>query len=152
MTRLVFIDIDGVLNSEFYTSSTGGGIAFIEEKPVNNLKKIIEATDAKVVVASRANAMFGKEFDNQRLDGIRQYGVKILDSIGQAYYTDTSESKAYPIRRWLDKNGYSDASFVVIDDCPSNLEMEFGDRYIRVAGKHGLSPRHVKKVIEILNR
>lgn len=137
-SKIVFVDIDGVLNSEFYTSTTGGGIAFIEEKPVSNLRKIIEATGAKVVITSRANAMFGKDFDNQRLDGIRQYGVEILDSIGQAYYTDFSESKAHPIRRWLEKNGYSDASFVVIDDCPSNLEMEFGNKYIRVAGKHGL--------------
>ena len=148
--KIIFIDIDGVLNSEAYSSTTGGGIAFIEKKLVNNLKKIIEATGAKVVVTSRANAMLGKDFNNKRLDGIRQYGVEILDSISQAYYTDFAESKAYPIRRWMEKNGCGDASFVVIDDCPSNLEMEFGDRYIRVSGKHGLSPRHVKKVIEIL--
>ena len=79
--KIIFTDIDGVLNSAYYIASTGGGISFIEERKVKNLKKIVEATGAVVVVVSRANAFLGKEFDEARLNGIKEYGVMPIDSI-----------------------------------------------------------------------
>ena len=39
--KIIFTDIDGVLNSAYYTASAGGGISFIEERKVKNLKKIV---------------------------------------------------------------------------------------------------------------
>ncbi len=147
--KIIFIDIDGVLNSAYYTASTGGGISFIEERKVNNLKKIVDATGAVVVVVSRANAFMGKEFDEARINGIKQYGVIPRDSIRDIEFQD---SKVGPIRRWLKRNNAEESGFVVLDDCPSNLQQEFGNRFIHIAGKHGLTPKYVKKAIEILNK
>ena len=146
--KIIFTDIDGVLNSAYYTASAGGGISFIEERKVKNLKKIVEAIGAVVVVVSRANAFLGKEFDEARLNGIKEYGVMPIDSIRDIEFQD---SKVDPIRRWLKRNNEENSSFVVIDDCPSNLQQEFGNRFICISGKHGLTPKYVIKAIEILN-
>ena len=117
--KIVFTDIDRVLNSAYYTASTGGGISFIEEQKINNLKKIVDETGAVVVVVSRANAFIGKEFDEARINGIKQYGVFSLDSIRDIEFQD---SKVGSIRRWLKRNNAEDSAFVVLDDCPSKLQ------------------------------
>lgn len=148
-SKIIFTDIDGVLNSAYYTSTIGGGISLIEERKVKNLKKIMDATGAVVVVVSRANAFMGKEFDEARINGINQYGVIPLDSIRDIEFQD---SKVGPIRRWLKRNNTEDSAFVVLDDCPSNLQQEFGNRFIHIAGKHGLTPKYVKQAIAILNK
>ena len=149
--KLIFTDIDGVLNHSSYNPITGGNISPVEEKCVNNLKKIVDATGASVVVVSRANAFMGKMFEEERLNDIRKYGVNPIDSISNRFYVDTIESKAYPIKRWLNKNGYNDVNYVVIDDCPSNLKQEFGNKFIHIKGKAGLTSKTVESVIEILN-
>ena len=147
--KIIFTDIDGVLNSAYYTASTGGGISFIEERKVKNLKKIVDATGAIVVVVSRANALLGKAFDEERINGIKQCGVNPADSIRDIEFQD---SKVGPIKRWLSRNNAEDASFVVFDDCQSNLKQEFGERFIHVTGKHGLTTKYVEQAIEILNK
>ena len=56
-------------------------------------------------MVSRANALFGKDFDEARIDGVRQYGVEPIDSIRDIEFQD---SKVDPIRRWLRKNNAED--------------------------------------------
>lgn len=72
-----------------------------------------------------------------------------LDSIR---YIEFQDSKVGSIRRWLKRNNAEDSAFVVLDNCPSNLQQEFGNRFIHIAGKHELTPKYVKKAIEILNK
>ena len=47
--KVVFLDIDGVLNTNF-SKSTCAGFLGIDTAKVRLLKKIIEATDAKIVL------------------------------------------------------------------------------------------------------
>ena len=147
--KIIFTDIDGVLNSAFYDPKTGGKILPIEESKVKNLKKIIDSTGAVVVIISRANAFLGKEFDEQRISDINRYGVTPIDSIRDI---ELQESKAYPIRRWLRRHNEENSIFVVLDDCASNLKQEFEEKFIHITGKHGLTPKYVKQIIEILNK
>ena len=102
-----------------------------------------------MVVVSRANSFLGKEFNDSRVNDIKEYGVFPIDSITDIYF---QESKVDPIRRWLKRNNAEDASFVVFDDCESNLKQEFGDRFIHVSGKHGLTPKYVQMAIKLLNK
>ena len=149
MKKIIFCDIDGVLNSAYYTKRDGGGISFIEERKVKNLKKIVDATGAEVVITSRANAIFGKTFNQARIDGIKEYGVTPIDSVTSMEFQD---SKAIHIKLWLQKHNLENVPFVVIDDCQGDLEMQFRDKFIHVKGKHGLTTQHVRKAIEILNK
>ena len=146
--KIIFTDIDGVLNSAYYNQRNYGNIAAIEERKVKNLKKIVDATGAVVVVVSRANSFLGKDFNELRINDIKSFGVEPIDSITDIYY---QESKVDPIRRWLKRNNAEESIFVVFDDCASNLKQEFGNRFIHITGLNGLTPKYVNEAISILN-
>ena len=146
--KIIFCDIDGVLNSEYGSKVGFYDVGGIEERKIKQLKKIIEATGAKVVISSRANSFMGKEFDEMRVNSIKSLGVTPLDSITDIEY---QESKATAIKRWLRKHPGVE-NFVVFDDCESDLEMAFSNKFIYVNGKHGLTYRLANKAIEILNK
>ena len=91
------------------------------------------------------------------IDGgsVKSYQVKRGDSFSQitaidGYAVCPKGSKYYPIHRWLVKNGLEDSNYIVVDDCASNLKQEFGERFLQVKGKNGLSAVHVKRAIQLL--
>jgi len=146
--KIIFCDVDGVLNSAYYTAKDGGGICAVEKRKVDNLKKIIDATGASVVICSRAHS-WSKSLNELRMNDIINFGVTPFASITDIEY---QESKALAIQRWMRKNNYENVNFVVFDDCASDLAMRFGERFIHIKTKHGLTSAYVKKAIEILNR
>lgn len=50
--KVVFLDIDGVLNTDKTTRRTTGGYRFVGSRQLKNLKRIITETKAKVVLSS----------------------------------------------------------------------------------------------------
>ena len=50
--KLIFLDIDGVLNYEGYGRLTRSGTRFVDPVLIKRLKKIIDCTGAKVVLSS----------------------------------------------------------------------------------------------------
>lgn len=50
--KLIFLDIDGVLNYEGYERFTRMGTRFVDPVLIKRLKKIIDRTGAKVVLSS----------------------------------------------------------------------------------------------------
>ena len=50
--KLIFLDIDGVLNYEGYERFTRSGTRFVDPVLIKRLKKIIDRTGAKVVLSS----------------------------------------------------------------------------------------------------
>ena len=144
--KIIFTDIDGVLNSSYYNKINGGNISAIDEKNVKNLKKIVDICGAKVVIVSRANAFLGREFDKQRVDEIKRCGVEPIDSIRDI---ELQDSKAPAIKRWLAKHP-DVINYVVIDDCASDFKQAFGSRFIYIKGKHGLSYKTANDAIRVL--
>ena len=50
--KVIFLDIDGVLNCGTTTELTKTGDRFVENKFIERLKKIVDETGAKVVLSS----------------------------------------------------------------------------------------------------
>ena len=144
--KVIFCDIDGVLNSKYGDKVRAYNIGGIEEKKVKELKKIVDKTGSKVVIASRANSFMGKAFDETRRNNIKVFGVTPYDSLTDIYYM---ESKAKAIKRWLVKHKEVN-SYVVIDDCKDDLPMHFGKRFIHIKGIYGLTYKTAEKAIELL--
>ena len=59
-TKIVFLDVDGVLNS-ITTKDRCGPYVGIDDKKVSNLKDIIDATSAKIVLVSSWKEGWKKE-------------------------------------------------------------------------------------------
>ena len=143
--KVIFCDIDGVLNSEHGRKAGHRAVGGIEERKVKALKKIIDNTGAVVVIASRANSFMGTEYDLQRRNSIKSCGVIPYDSLMDIMI---NESKAKAINRWLRKhNDVTD--YVVVDDCKDDLQMYYGKRFIHIKSIYGLTNKTADKVIEI---
>ena len=50
--KVIFLDVDGVLNSDRTVRKTQGGYTFVDNRQMKNLKHIINMTGAKVVLSS----------------------------------------------------------------------------------------------------
>lgn len=50
--KVIFLDVDGVLNSDRTVRKTQSGYTFVDNRQMKNLKHIINMTGAKVVLSS----------------------------------------------------------------------------------------------------
>lgn len=152
MNKIIFLDIDGVLNSNKYYEecdklekdpilTTG---LDIDEKCVENLKKIIKATNAKIVVSSswrtiRKFELFKKYMEKQELP--------IYD------VTPSLDGRGDEIRAWLEKNKEQVQDFILIDDDVFPDFNELIEKLIKTSFyKEGLEEKHVRQAIEMLGR
>lgn len=145
--KVIFCDIDGVLNSQYHTKKNGE-FEEIEKKKVLNLKKIIDATGAKALIVSHGNTLFkGTGYAQNRIELIKQYGG---DQIKELILTHFLDSKEDAIKNWL--SNHKDVSKYIIFDNEYDNYNELVDHLILIDGIYGLTYNHVKKAIKILNK
>lgn len=151
--KVIFLDVDGVLNSgeglkQHINKNGFNGIleySKIEDKPLKLLQEIIEKTSAKIVLSSSwKNSKRLYEKLERRL---RDCGMEICDitpSIG------IENRKGYEIKRWLDNNEVE--NFVILDDEADMYLYTDSKQFIRTTYKHGLTEELKNRAIEVLNK
>ena len=146
--RIIFLDVDGVLNS-INTKDRLRGFIGIDEKCVKYLKDIIDATDAKIVLSSTWRlCRHGCEDElYQYLEKrLKEYNIEIMD------WTPTSpvRYRGTEIQGWFKDNQDLDIeSFIILDD-DSDLK-PYGRRHVQTSFyKAGLEQKHVTKAIKML--
>lgn len=145
--KIIFLDIDGVLNSSKTARRTTGGYTFVGNRQLKNLKRIITATDAKVVLSSdwrydRDDPRWNRDYlelrDELSRNGIRFYG-----------FTPElpSSHRGAEIAQWL--SDHSEVSnFVILDD---RLDIEPNkDHWVQTVMSRGLGTEETDKAIDIL--
>lgn len=151
MSKVIFLDIDGVLNDEETNATTPSGHVGIRDKKVKLLKKIVEATDAKVVISSDWRLC------DHAIDKDYKYLRNKLKYVGNIEIYGTTpninwQHRGAEIRRWLQDNP-TVKDYVILDD------IEFNDFYPKDFYKHvvitdfyyGLTEEDVDEAIHILN-
>lgn len=157
--KFIFLDLDGVLNSNLYycekhhdkryaeamaqyPAELALGVSMIDPVAVDNLNKILEATDAKIVVSS------SWRHDSYLPDIFKAVGIKApIFSI-----TPFSESRirGEEIQAWLDKQT-EPYTYVILDDDSDMLESQLPYFVQTDWMKRGLSQDDAKQAIKILN-
>lgn len=163
--KVIFLDIDGVLNDEGEQYKKG---VIIEEKRIERLSRIVEATNAEIVMSSswRFSYRDFKESNFQNGDDelvlLQEYFDKYNIVISDFTPDIDSEPFARPveIRHWLlDKSNTK--SFVILDDDTFGLWNWLKEYFVLTRTKieneydefrKGLEDIHVKKAIKILNK
>lgn len=160
MRKIIFLDIDGVLNSVDYFEQTKGCKGYTEINPekVKLLKEIVERTGAELVLSSTWRCLAKNNSEPEHpmytylTDTLKEYGMKIIDHtpcIGQ--------NRPKEIKAWLDNQQDKDVRFVSLDDdFPEYEYKEFGigNCLVRTSFYEkygGLRQEHVEKAVEILN-
>ena len=161
--KIIFLDVDGVLNS-VNTKERLHGLIGIEEAKVKLLKEIVDATDAKIVLTSTWKHEWFPyaPLEEQPKDG--KYLLEKLSAQGLELLTKTYEAaplyRGQGILDFLDTLPAPPESFVILDDesfdykelnlIPKLVKTKFYPVEPGDAG--GLRPEAVQQAIDILNK
>lgn len=151
--KVIFCDVDGVLNNTRTSARSPGGYVGVSEELIRNLKKIVDATGARIVLSSdwrlvRKDPIRGKDY---------RYLVRKLLFAGHlkisGHTDDISWSRrGREIRKYLDDHPEV-TGFVVLDDIPFT---DFGkynllEHFVNTDNDEGLTQKDVEKAILILD-
>lgn len=158
--KVIFLDVDGVLNSEVSREQERNNFDNwmeheVSEMHINNLKKIVDATGAQIVLSS------SWRFDHPKATG-RDFIVdplmKVLDRKLKAVGLDIidvtpdlrGKIRGAEIQDWLDRHSEVER-FVILDD-DVDMKDEQKPFFVNTTFKNGLTDELANKAIEILNK
>lgn len=160
MRKIIFLDIDGVLNSIDYFEQVKDCKGYKEINPEKTklLKEIVDRTGAEIVLSSTWRDL-GKRKDEPEhpmytylTDTLKAYGMEIIEHtpyIGQ--------DRPKEIKAWLDNQTDKDICFVSLDDDFPEYkyyEAGIGNCLVRTSFYEkdgGLRREHVEQETGILN-
>lgn len=163
-TKLIFIDIDGVMNnindgtSYFLYDPLNYGLS---KANIDALKHLLNSTSAKLVISS---SWRNHDFDYS----YSYYGLlfksplkKFIEEIGQSnFYHQDSVPHMKGFQKYFDILGFfykndldvNETSFVVLDDQVNQQLDKFGDNFFLVNSKTGLTKELADSIIVYLNK
>ena len=155
--KIVFLDIDGVLNSQeaiekALEDGTLNDLRVVFPHHVNVLKKILMETGAKIVISSTWRHAFKNGHENESM--FNETWADILGEdiasriIGMTPVLDDIDAiRGDEIDAWLSENAFV-GEFCIIDDDDDmgNLKQHL----VQTDGVHGLEEKHVSQVKKIL--
>ena len=153
MRKIIFLDFDGVLNTEYYQGllqfqgkqwQVQYG-AFFDPRAVRQLKRVIDTTDADIVVESSWKYL-GLEA-MQELWRVRNLPGRVIDITPSL--TDNA-SKGEEIAAWLSEYAMPDTRYVIIDDEYVVLDSQI-PYFILTNPYEGLTEEQADRAMLILN-
>jgi len=153
-SKIIFLDIDGVLNVISQGHDEFGGI--FHKHFEDNLRYIIESTNAKIVISStwRMNGLS----EMQRMWKHRGLAGEVIDVTP---YDEDRGLRCYEIQWWLEWNSDIVDNYCIIDD-DSDMLPEQRNNFVKTSDNmdhpdcidigYGLTRKCAERVVEILNR
>jgi hypothetical protein len=164
MRKVIFLDIDGVLNTKWWytqmnrnTPKDKYGYAF-DPNAVSNLKKILDQTGADIVISSSWKSFGYSELEEMweerglpgKLIGITPNSVS--DEMLLNADLDNMELfsiRGMEIKEWLSKNGKRISHYAIIDDM-DNMLPEQQSHFVKTDPEIGITKENANQVIAIL--
>jgi len=143
--KIIFLDIDGVLNTWGHKNATYLKCnSHIEPELIRNLEKIIEKTNSHIVISS--------SWHWEAKELLKENGFKYIDLIIDVTPRE-QRWRGEQIRQWLKNSSFID-NYVVIDDESFDICGEYcnaipKDKVVQTDYKKGLT---IKKVMEVVNK
>lgn len=153
--KIIFLDIDGVLNSKAYDAQRNWNEQTdIDETRLPLVKKLAEETGAKIVLSSTWREHWDKVPEKCDEDGVyineafAKFGLEIYDKTPDL---GISANRPDEIKAWLDSTKETIEKFVIIDDYRYGWG-SLSDNFVKTNPYFGLGleEEHVQKAIEIL--
>ena len=157
--KIIFLDVDGVLNNENTKASAPSGCMGVEDKLISKLVKIVTETDAKIVLTSdwkigwESFDIYCSEDAKYLNRKLKKYGLKIsAKTYDDHVYDRFFEDRGKGIHKFLEKVQNVE-SYVVIDDHTfTDFDDEIMAHLVLTDYKTGLTDEDAVKVISVLNR
>ncbi len=153
MRRIVFLDIDGVLNSVAYDRARRPGEGNIDESRLPLLRELVDRTGAEIVLSSSWRKHWAPapalcdEIGRELSALFARYGLAIADRTPQLDAADRPRE----VRAWLEAHAGEIESYVIFDDDLfgwGDLDARFVKTNCRIG--RGLETYHIEKALELL--
>lgn len=168
--KVLFLDLDGVLNTEDYFASLKDKGLPTEDSfgnlfspdAVENLRRIIEATGAQIVISSswrfaglgtlklmwKERHLPGNLYDITSLFVADDYIRAHMDDQSFDFYEAMTSAREMEISAWLQEHPEV-TNYVILDDLDSFRQHEA--HLVKINPKTGITPADAEQVITILN-
>ena len=165
--KVIFLDIDGVLNSTDYMHELIDNnvheyendiYQFIDENAVNIIVNLCKEYNLKLVITSswrhfnlESTLEYFKEIENKKIWSLIPYIIGVTPRAwiekedGHLDFLD----RGYEIEKYLNENKEID-EYVILDDDTDMLESQ-KEHFIHIDGKHGLNDCYINEIKKILN-
>jgi len=156
--KIIFLDVDGVLNSEIWNSGHKNEIEhgiLIDEEKIKLLSRLVKETNAKIVLHSGWRFWFDKNMTPIRKESVilserfKIYDIEIHDFTPDLSNEEIKRNKNFSIVKadeillWI--NNHNDiSSWLVIDDLDLNNPL-VSLRQIKPNSKYGITENDVLK-------
>lgn len=141
MKRILFLDVDGVLNHKKSVSFYA-----LSRAKLRLLRKIHEEVPYSVVLSSTWR--FGaKHFHKIKL-ALEFRGIPLISKTVRAdHYDLAGTERGYEIDHWLKFNSWD--SYCIVDDDGDMLEYQY-PHFVQTNGEVGLTPEDAQAIVKIL--
>ena len=148
--KVIFLDFDGVLNSDRYMRTCGESGMIIDPSRMELLKILVEKTGAKIVLSTSWREHWEKDGGDEIGDLINSLFAKYrLEIFDKTPHINTWREEQ--IAAWLDAHTDTE-NFVVLDDMFLAADFLAG-HFIRTSNlRQGFDENDLKVAIEILNK
>jgi len=150
--KVLFLDVDGVLNGCYTRERAPGGCTGVEPAKCAIIRRIVAETGCKIVLSST-----WRRFSKNLPYLWKSLGLDELDnSLGQSPILDgrlesglyTSPQRGHEIQAWLDKHPEV-SRFVIVDDDSDMAHLK--PHLVQTDGRTGITDEIANKIIEGLN-
>lgn len=153
MNKIIFLDIDGVLNNDEHLkkfSRSKNPMDHIMPEKVKLLNSIIKDTSAKIVLSTGWRVVLGAA---ETADVLLNSGLE-GSIVGSTPDLPRRFSEVIPrwkeIQTWINQNKNKIANFVILDDLEFASNDKLSKNFILTDSKNGLTEADVTKAILIL--
>lgn len=151
--KIIFLDIDGVLNSVRYDRQRTVNQGNIDETRLQLIKALVDETKALIVLSSSWRKHWEK--DITQCDAIGRAINEVFAKYQLDIYDKTeclpNNDRAEEIRKWLKLQGNIEA-FVIFDDIAFGWGNDLQEHLIKTNPRigFGLEEKHIQRAIELL--
>lgn len=148
--KVIFLDVDGVLNNRHTRTRTGEGWCFVDDFLVARVRKIVDATGAVIVLSSTWRDEWNIEDESLNGPDFNELRAK-FNEFGMDFFSRTGawkmRGRGWEIMDWLERHEAIE-SFVILDDW-NDME-PVRDHLILTNPSLGLTEEQVQEAIKIL--
>jgi hypothetical protein len=148
--RVLFLDIDGVLNSRDYVERAGWepplgsdhDVHIIDPAAVALLNLIVESTGAFIVISSSWRITYGTDALHSMLE-LRGFTGRVIGVTPQR----SGRQRSREIAEWLAENRVE--AFAIVDD-ENDAGVGYTPRFVQTSFEEGLTREHASKLVRVL--
>ena len=151
--KVMFLDIDGVLNSQQYQARVdhedAGIFDMLDPEKLELFQTLVKQTDANIVLSSSWRESFA---DMESLDSVARNFLSAFEKYRLSFYDMTpllSGHRDEEIRQWLSEHTEID-TFVILDDENYGWK-ELEAHWVKTSYNTGLTDKDVQEAVSILH-